>query len=92
MPDLPYARDVMIEMLTASPVHRYEGRPADGPSDPIGREQHGSVEVRAGLGIVGDRYFGHRAHITSSVTVRAAESVEHVASALGVGPLDPALF
>ncbi|MFM9878169.1 MAG: hypothetical protein ACKVOG_10070 [Rhodoglobus sp.] len=58
MPDLPYAADVEIESLLASPLHRYEGRPSDGPRDPVGREIQGAIEVRAGLGIVGDRYFG----------------------------------
>jgi len=79
------SHDVTIELLLASPLHRYEGRPSDGPRDATGPELHASIEVRAGLGIVGDRYFGQRAHRTASVTVMAAESVER----LGPG-LDPA--
>ena len=79
-----YARDVSIELLLASPVHRYEGRPSDGPRDAISAELPESVEVRAGLGIVGDRYFGQRAHRTASVTVMAIESLERL------GPVDPA--
>ena len=76
---------VTIELLLASPQHRYEGRPSDGPRDATGPELHDSIEVRAGLGIVGDRYFGQRAHRTASVTVMAVESIER----LGTG-LDPA--
>ena len=79
-----YARDVSIELLLASPLHRYEGRPSDGPRDAISPELPESVEVRAGLGIVGDRYFGQRAHRTASVTVMAIESLERL------GPVDPA--
>ena len=78
--------DVPVEVvhLLASPLHRYEGRPADGPREATGAESHASVEVREGLGIVGDRYFGHRAHVTSSVTIFAIESLEHVERELGV--------
>jgi MOSC domain-containing protein YiiM len=88
--DLPFSREVEIVSLLASPLHRYEGRPSDGPRDAVGRELHGSVELRAGLGIVGDRFFGARAHVSASVTVMAIESLEQVAAALGTPPLDPA--
>ena len=91
MPALPFALDVEIVTLLASPLHRYEGRPADGPRDATTREEHEAIEIRAGLGIVGDRYFGHAAHRTASVTVMALESIEHVSRVLGVGPVDPAL-
>jgi MOSC domain-containing protein YiiM len=49
------------------------------------------VEVRAGFGIVGDRYAGKPAHRDASVTVLAAESLEALAAELGSGPLDPLL-
>ena len=91
MPALPYAIDVEIITLLASPLHRYEGRPADGPRDATTRELHESIEIRAGLGIVGDRYFGHAAHRTASVTLMAAESLDRVSQVLGLGELDPAL-
>ena len=35
----------------------------------------GEIHVRAGLGIVGDRYFGKPAHRDASVTVTARESL-----------------
>jgi MOSC domain-containing protein YiiM len=47
--------------------------------------------VRAGLGIVGDRYFGQAAHRDAAVTVLAAEAVEAVAAELGLPAPDPLL-
>jgi MOSC domain-containing protein YiiM len=87
---LPHRYDVEVVGLLVSPVHRYDGRPGgivplqDG--DRVGR-----VEVRAGYGIVGDRYAGRAAHRDAAVTVLAAESVEALAAELGTGPLDPLL-
>lgn len=74
--------EVQVEALLVSPVHAYEGRPADGPRPdpvPVARER---VEVRAGLGLVGDRYFAHAAHRRAAVTVFAAESLDLVAAGL----------
>jgi hypothetical protein len=62
-----------ILQLLASPIHRYEGRPADGPAAAPDGELVEKIEIRAGLGIVGDRYFGQRAHRDASVTLIAAE-------------------
>ena len=89
--DLPFRTDVEIALLLVSRRHRYEGRPADGalpvrPSDPD--ELRDRVELRAGLGIVGDRYFGSRAHVHASVTLIALESLEAVGEALDVS-VDP---
>jgi MOSC domain-containing protein YiiM len=64
----------IVELL-ASPVHRFEGRPTDGPAPAPPGELVAEVRVRAGLGIVGDRYFGHAAHRDAAVTVIAAESL-----------------
>ncbi|MBX6750459.1 MAG: molybdenum cofactor biosysynthesis protein [Micromonosporaceae bacterium] len=64
-----------IVQLLASPVHRFEGRPADGPAPAPPGELVEQVQIRAGLGIVGDRYFGQPAHRDASVTVIAAESL-----------------
>jgi MOSC domain-containing protein YiiM len=50
-----------------------------------------TVQVRAGHGVVGDRYAGMAAHRDAAVTVLAAESVEALAADLGSGPLDPLL-
>lgn len=78
MPDLAFSYDIEIVSLLASAVHRYEGRPSDGPRDATGREIQDSIEVRAGMGIVGDRYFGQAAHVTAAVTIQSIEALEHV--------------
>jgi MOSC domain-containing protein YiiM len=86
--ELPYRYDVEVVGLLAAPEHRFEGRPdAAVAARPVEHRQQ--VEVRAGLGIVGDRYSGRPAHRDASVTVIAAESVEALAAELGTGPLDP---
>ncbi|MGQ5261212.1 molybdenum cofactor biosysynthesis protein [Micromonospora sp. ZYX-F-536] len=64
----------IVELL-ASPVHRFLGRPADGPAPAPPGELVDVVRIRAGLGIVGDRYFGQPAHRDASVTVIAQESL-----------------
>jgi MOSC domain-containing protein YiiM len=69
-------RAVEIIGLHVSPVHAFEGRPSDGPRpdpEPVARDH---VQLRAGLGIVGDRFFNHPAHHDGAVTVIAAESLE----------------
>src|SRR5215813_780746 len=67
MPDI-------VELL-ASPAHRFGGRPADGPAPAPPGELVTQVRLRAGLGIVGDRYFGRPAHRNAAVTVIAIESL-----------------
>ena len=89
--DLRYRTDVEIALLLVSRRHRYEGRPVDGAlpvraDDPDELRDH--VELRAGLGIVGDRYFASRAHVHASVTVIGLEALEAVGATLGVD-VDP---
>lgn len=81
--DLPI--EVEIVELLASPVHRYEGRPSDGPVFTPDDDLRSELEFRAGLGIVGDRHFNHRAHLASSVSVQSVEALEAVAEQLGGG-------
>jgi hypothetical protein len=64
-----------IVQLLASPVHRFEGRPSDGPAPAPPGELVEEIHIRAGLGIVGDRYFGAQAHKDASITVIAQESL-----------------
>jgi len=85
-----HAFDVAIELLLASPRSRYEGRPADGPLPATGPEVHDEIEIRAGLGVVGDRYFAKAAHKAASVTVFAAESLEFVAETLALAEIPDA--
>jgi MOSC domain-containing protein YiiM len=84
MDPLPYTREVEIVMLLASATSRYEGRPSDGPLPAVGPEVRESIEIRAGLGVVGDRYFAKPAHVRASVTVMAAEVFDLVASDLDI--------
>jgi MOSC domain-containing protein YiiM len=78
--------DIAVDIagLLVSPIHSYAGRPDDGPRpDPDGRRLE-SVAVRAGLGLVGDRYFARPAHRRSAVTLFAAESIDAIARELGL--------
>jgi MOSC domain-containing protein YiiM len=84
MDQLPHSREVEIVMLLASPLSRYEGRPSDGPLPAVGDEVRESIDIRAGLGVVGDRYFGKPAHVRASVTVMAAEVFDLVAGDLDI--------
>ncbi len=67
-------RAEIVELLV-SPVHRYEGRPSHWLDAPPPVELVRAVTVRAGLGIVGDRYFARRAHADAAITLMAAESL-----------------
>jgi MOSC domain-containing protein YiiM len=83
MPAPPPATPVTIELLLASPRSRYEGRPGDGALPATTHETPPSVEIRAGLGVVGDRYFARPAHKRASVTVMSMEALEAVYADLG---------
>ncbi|MFD7159789.1 MOSC domain-containing protein [Kribbella sp. NPDC059898] len=83
---------VEIVALAVSRQHAFEGRPHDGPRpdpEPVARTE---VEVRAGLGIVGDRYYGQAVHKNAAVTLIDAASLDEVVRVLGLqAPLDPHL-
>lgn len=66
---------VDIVQLLVSPLHRYEGRPADGPVPVDGDELVARIEIRRELGIVGDRYFARPAHRNAAITLMAAENL-----------------
>ena len=78
----------LLEALVVSSGHAYEGRPGDGPRA-VETATPDHVELRAGHGVVGDRYAGHRAHVDAAITIVAAEALEAVADELGVEPFDP---
>jgi MOSC domain-containing protein YiiM len=84
--------EVQIVALLASPVHAYEGRPADSPRGDPTADARERIEIRAGHGIVGDRYAGHAAHTNAAVTVFAAEALEAVATELGWPSVPDALL
>lgn len=71
-------------------MHRYDGRPGgDVPAQEADRVTR--AEVRAGHGVVGDRYAGRTAHRDAALTVLAVESLEALAADLRVPPFDPLL-
>ena len=63
-----------IVQLLVSAHRRYAGRPTTDVAPPPD-ELVDRVELRAGLGIVGDRYFNRPAHRDAGVTIMAAESL-----------------
>jgi MOSC domain-containing protein YiiM len=79
---------IEIVRFVVSAGHAYEGRPGDGPR-PVPTETPGAIEIRAGYGVVGDRYAGRPAHRAAAVTLLAVEALEAVADELGVPPFDP---
>lgn len=64
----------MLQLLV-SPAHRLAGRPSDGPSPGPSDERVPQVEVRRGLGLVGDRYHARPAHRNAAVTLMAWENL-----------------
>lgn len=85
-----YRYDVEILHLLVSPGHAYFGRARDGAAE-VPTTDAESVEVVAGKGIVGDRFFGKAAHMDAAVTLIAVEALEAIARELGVEPFDPLL-
>ncbi|MFF7791186.1 molybdenum cofactor biosysynthesis protein [Streptomyces sp. NPDC007991] len=67
--------EVEVLQLLVSPAHRLAGRPSDGPSPGPPDERVARVEVRRGLGLVGDRYYARPAHRNAAVTLMAAENL-----------------
>jgi MOSC domain-containing protein YiiM len=82
--------DVEILHLLVSPGHAYFGRARDGAVD-VPTTDADTVEVVAGKGIVGDRFFGKAAHMDAAVTLIAVEGLEAIAAELGAEPFDPLL-
>jgi MOSC domain-containing protein YiiM len=85
-----YRYDVEILHLLVSPAHAYFGRARDGAAD-VPTTDAGRVELVAGKGIVGDRFFGKAAHMDAAVTLIAVEALEEMAAELGAAPFDPLL-
>jgi MOSC domain-containing protein YiiM len=73
----------VVEVL-ASPLHRYDGRPADGPAAEAEQARADRIGIRAGLGVEGDRFFNRSAHRRASMTVMAVERLEELAAELGL--------
>lgn len=82
---------VEVVALLASPQHAYEGRPGDGPRPDPQPPGRAVIEIRAGLGVVGDRYSGRPAHRRAAVSIQSVEALAAAASELGIPPVDPLL-
>jgi MOSC domain-containing protein YiiM len=85
-----YRYDVEVLHLLVSPAHAYFGRAREGAAD-VPTTDAGRVELVAGKGIVGDRFFGKAAHMDAAVTLFAIEALEAMAAELGAAPFDPLL-
>lgn len=85
-----YRYPVQVLHLLVSPEHAYFGRPRDGAVQ-VPTTDADRVELVAGKGIVGDRFFGKAAHMDAAVTLFAVESLEAIAAELDAGPFDPLL-
>lgn len=85
-----YRYDVELLHLLVSPAHAYFGRAREGAAD-VPTTDAERVELVAGKGIVGDRFFGKAAHLDAAVTLIAVEALEEIAALLGAGPFDPLL-
>ena len=83
---------VELVALVVSSRHAYEGRPQDGPRPDLEPISRTSVELRAGLGIVGDRYYAQTIHKNAAVTLIDAAALDEVVEKLGLpAALDPLL-
>ena len=90
VPGRDHRYDVEVVHLLVSPEHAYFGRPKDGAVD-VPTTDADRVELVAGKGIVGDRFFGKAAHMDAAVTLFAVEALEAIAAELGAGRFDPML-
>ncbi|MDP9886017.1 MOSC domain-containing protein YiiM [Sinomonas atrocyanea] len=87
---MDYAYEVEVLHLLVSPAHAYFGRARDGAAA-VPSEDAEQIEIVAGKGIVGDRFFGKAAHMDAALTVLAVEGLEAMAAELDAPPFDPLL-
>jgi MOSC domain-containing protein YiiM len=87
---MSHSYPIILEHIYISPGHNYFGKPKDGPGlHPTTDVEE--VEVRAGRGLVGDRYYGVPAHYEAQVTFFAAEVFEALLAEFGRDDLAPIL-
>ncbi|WAZ26092.1 molybdenum cofactor biosysynthesis protein [Streptomyces cinnabarinus] len=67
--------EIQVVQLLVSPMHRLAGRPGDGLPPEGEGELVARAQVREGLGLLGDRYFGQPAHRDASVTLMSEENL-----------------
>jgi MOSC domain-containing protein YiiM len=87
---MSYTYSITIEHIYISPGHNYFGKPKDGPGlHPTTDVEE--IEVRAGRGLVGDRYYAVPAHYEAQVTFFAAEVFDALVAEFGRDDLSPIL-
>ncbi len=82
---------IILRHLYISPGHNYFGRPKDGPGAHPTPDVD-AVEARAGLGLVGDRYYAVAAHFEAQVTFVACEVFQAVLDEFDLSDLSPVLM
>jgi len=83
---------VEVVALMVSRQHAFEGRPEDGPRPDPESVSRTEIEIRAELGIVGDRYYAQKVHRNAAITFIDAASLDELARTLGLPEVpDPVL-
>jgi MOSC domain len=92
--DLAFSYPVEIVAFVVSRGHNYYFHgPVSGGMGPHPTHYPTTVELVAGKGIVGDRFFGRASRMKAAVSFVAAEALEAVTAELGLAsPLDPRLM
>jgi MOSC domain-containing protein YiiM len=87
---MTYSYSVTLEHIYLSPGHNYFGKRKDGPGLHPTTDVE-TVEVKAGLGLVGDRYYAVPAHFDAQITFFAAEVFDALLAEFGREGLAPIL-
>ncbi|MEZ4732109.1 MAG: hypothetical protein R3E79_33755 [Caldilineaceae bacterium] len=88
---MSYSYPITIHHLYISPGHNYFGHKGDTPG-PHPTSDVDAVEVKAGAGLVGDRFFGRGADFDGHVTFFAWEVYQLLRVAYGLQIATPAAF
>ena len=85
---MPYTYSITLHHLYISPGHNYFGHKTDAPGV-FPTDDLDEVEVKAGAGLVGDRFFGRGAGFDGHVTFLAVEVIQVVSAECGVRNVSP---
>lgn len=86
---MSFTYPIVLEHIFISSGHNYFGRPKDGPgTHPTSDAEE--VTACAGLGLMGDRYFGVAAHFEAQVSFIAGEVLDALGQSLNLATLEPA--
>ena len=80
-----------IRHIFTSPGHNYFGHHGKNPDEFVA-EEHESIELIAGKGIVGDRFFDWKEDYKGQITFIDAAVVDEVKQKIGQPDLSPAVF